>query len=169
MTNAGNRPILKIYPGTGHFIHTDNPVEYPVDVVDFVTKGTVDTSSPLGTDRMIHGARGIRAARGTHTGWAVADGRPQQVGVACRWCVPAKSSIGWREWGEGRRHRRSSSTAISPARTGSNSLHRCFRVASGDRDRLAWCGESDRPTPAPNYATIQCNSTRSICWPRSMR
>jgi homoserine acetyltransferase len=56
MTNAGNRPILKIYPNTGHFIHTDNPVEYPVDVVDFVTKGTVDTSSPLGTDRMIHGA-----------------------------------------------------------------------------------------------------------------
>jgi homoserine O-acetyltransferase len=56
MTNAGNRPQLKIYPDTGHFIHTDNPVEYPVDVVDFVTKGTVDTSSPLATDRMIHGA-----------------------------------------------------------------------------------------------------------------
>jgi pimeloyl-ACP methyl ester carboxylesterase len=56
MTNAGNRPILKIYPDTGHFIHTDNPVEFPVDVVDFVTKGTVDTSSPLGTDRMIKGA-----------------------------------------------------------------------------------------------------------------
>ena len=48
MTNAGNRPILKIYPDTGHFIHTDNPVEYSADVVDFVTKGTVDTSSPLG-------------------------------------------------------------------------------------------------------------------------
>jgi homoserine O-acetyltransferase/O-succinyltransferase len=56
MTNAGNRPILKIYPDTGHFIHTDNPVEYPVDVVDFVTKGSVDTSSPLATDRMIRGA-----------------------------------------------------------------------------------------------------------------
>jgi pimeloyl-ACP methyl ester carboxylesterase len=56
MTNAGNRPILKIYPETGHFIHTDNPVEFPVDVVDFVIKGTVDTSSPLGTDRMIRGA-----------------------------------------------------------------------------------------------------------------
>ena len=56
MTNAGNRPILKIYPNTGHFIHTDNPVEFPVDVVDFVTKGSVDTSSPLGTDRMIKGA-----------------------------------------------------------------------------------------------------------------
>ena len=45
MTNAGNRPILKIYPETGHFIHTDNPVEYSADVVDFVTKGMVDTSS----------------------------------------------------------------------------------------------------------------------------
>lgn len=56
MTNAGNRPILKIYPETGHFIHTDNPVEYSADVVDFVTRGTVDTSSPLGTDRMIKGA-----------------------------------------------------------------------------------------------------------------
>jgi pimeloyl-ACP methyl ester carboxylesterase len=56
MTNAGNRPMLKIYPDTGHFIHTDNPVEYSADVVDFVTRGTVDTSSPLGTDRMIRGA-----------------------------------------------------------------------------------------------------------------
>jgi homoserine acetyltransferase len=56
MTNAGNLPMLKIYPDTGHFIHTDNPVEYAVDVVDFVTKGTVDTSSPQGTDRMIKGS-----------------------------------------------------------------------------------------------------------------
>ena len=30
---------LKIYPDTGHFIHTDNPVEFAADVVDFVTKG----------------------------------------------------------------------------------------------------------------------------------
>lgn len=52
----GNRPLLKIYPETGHFIHTDNPVEFPADVVDFATRGTVDTSSPLGTDRMIKGA-----------------------------------------------------------------------------------------------------------------
>lgn len=56
MSIAGNRPILKIYPETGHFIHTDNPVEYPVDVVDFAIKGNVDTSSPLSTDRMIRGA-----------------------------------------------------------------------------------------------------------------
>ena len=39
MTNAGNRPMLKIYPDTGHFIHTDNPVEFPTDVVDFVDQG----------------------------------------------------------------------------------------------------------------------------------
>jgi pimeloyl-ACP methyl ester carboxylesterase len=56
MAHAGNRPILKIYPETGHFIHTDNPVEFPADIVDFVTKGSVDTSSPLGTDRMIKGS-----------------------------------------------------------------------------------------------------------------
>ncbi|SFL55457.1 Homoserine acetyltransferase [Bradyrhizobium sp. NFR13] len=56
MTNAGNRPMLKIYPETGHFIHTDNPVEYSADVVDFLSKGKVDTSSPVGTDRMIRGA-----------------------------------------------------------------------------------------------------------------
>jgi hypothetical protein len=56
MTLVGNRPVLKIYPDTGHFIHTDNPVEYPADVVDFVTTGTVDTSSPVATDRLINGA-----------------------------------------------------------------------------------------------------------------
>jgi homoserine O-acetyltransferase/O-succinyltransferase len=55
MTLAGNRPVLKIYPDTGHFIHTDNPVEYPADVVEFVTTGNVDTSSPVTTDRLING------------------------------------------------------------------------------------------------------------------
>jgi homoserine O-acetyltransferase len=62
MTIAGNLPILKIYPNTGHFIHTDNPVEYPADVTDFVTTGTVDTSSPLATDRLINGATATAAA-----------------------------------------------------------------------------------------------------------
>ena len=56
MTRADNRPILKIYPDTGHFIHTDNPVEFPADVTDFVINGqSVDTSSPLEIDRMING------------------------------------------------------------------------------------------------------------------
>jgi homoserine O-acetyltransferase/O-succinyltransferase len=62
MTLAGNRPILKIYPNTGHFIHTDNPVEYPADVTEFVTTGNVDTSSPLTTDRLINGTVASAAA-----------------------------------------------------------------------------------------------------------
>jgi hypothetical protein len=56
MTNAGNRPILKIYPDTGHFIHTDNPVEFAADVVDFVLTGTLDTTSPVAVDRIVNGA-----------------------------------------------------------------------------------------------------------------
>ena len=51
---AGNRPLLKIYPDTGHFIHTDNPVEFPADVVEFVQKGMVDTGAPLVTDRLVN-------------------------------------------------------------------------------------------------------------------
>ena len=56
MTRAGNRPILKIYPDTGHFIHADNEVEFPADVVDFVTTGNVDTNSPVSIDHLINGA-----------------------------------------------------------------------------------------------------------------
>jgi pimeloyl-ACP methyl ester carboxylesterase len=56
MARAGNRPILKIYPDTGHFIHADNPVEFPADVVDFVTTGNLDTSSPIEIDHLINGA-----------------------------------------------------------------------------------------------------------------
>jgi homoserine O-acetyltransferase/O-succinyltransferase len=55
MTGANNRPILKIYPDTGHFIHTDNPVEFPADVTEFVSTGNLDTSSPIEIDRMING------------------------------------------------------------------------------------------------------------------
>ena len=55
MTGANNRPILKIYPDTGHFIHTDNPVEFSADVSDFVSTGFLDTSSPLEIDRVING------------------------------------------------------------------------------------------------------------------
>lgn len=62
MARAGNRPILKIYPNTGHFIHADNPVEYPADVVDFVTTGNLDTSSPVEIDHLINGRAGGAAA-----------------------------------------------------------------------------------------------------------
>jgi homoserine O-acetyltransferase len=55
MTIAGNRPVLKIYPDTAHFIHTDNSVEYPADVVDFITLGNVESGTPLVVDRLING------------------------------------------------------------------------------------------------------------------
>jgi homoserine O-acetyltransferase len=55
MTLAGNRPTVKIYPDTGHFIHTDNPVEFPNDVVDFVTTGRIVVNSPVAIDRLVNG------------------------------------------------------------------------------------------------------------------
>jgi hypothetical protein len=56
MTLAGNRPIVKIYPDTGHFIHADNPVEFPNDVVDFVTTGRIAVNSPVAIDRLVNGS-----------------------------------------------------------------------------------------------------------------
>ena len=55
MAVAGNRPIVKIYPDTGHFIHTDNPVQFPTDVVDFVTTGRIVVNSPVAIDRLVNG------------------------------------------------------------------------------------------------------------------
>jgi homoserine O-acetyltransferase/O-succinyltransferase len=55
MAAAGNRPIVKIYPDTGHFIHTDNPVQFSADVVDFVTLGNVVPNSPVAIDRLVNG------------------------------------------------------------------------------------------------------------------
>ncbi len=55
MAAAGNTPTLKIYPDAGHFIHTDAPVEFPRDVVSFVTTGLVDTFSPQMADQLING------------------------------------------------------------------------------------------------------------------
>jgi pimeloyl-ACP methyl ester carboxylesterase len=42
MTGVGNKPIIKIYPGSAHFIHTDYPGEYAKDAVDFIIKGDVE-------------------------------------------------------------------------------------------------------------------------------
>ena len=56
MTLAGNRPTVKVYPDTGHFIHTDNPVEFPNDVVEFVTTGRIVVNSPVAIDRLVNGA-----------------------------------------------------------------------------------------------------------------
>jgi len=56
MTAAGNKPVLKVYPGVGHFIHTDVPYEFARDTVDFMRSGRVDTLSPEVVDTLIRGA-----------------------------------------------------------------------------------------------------------------
>lgn len=56
MNAAGRDVQLKVYPGTAHFIHTDEPVAFAEDVVDFVETGRVPTGSPATVDRLIHGA-----------------------------------------------------------------------------------------------------------------
>jgi len=55
MTLAGNRPTVKVYPDTGHFIHTDNPVEFANDVVEFVATGRIVVNSPVAIDRLVNG------------------------------------------------------------------------------------------------------------------
>ncbi len=59
MDSAGNAVQMKLYTDTGHFIHTDNPIEFAEDVVDFVETGHVNTTSPTVVDRLIHGAPAV--------------------------------------------------------------------------------------------------------------
>lgn len=56
MDAAGRDVRVKVYPGTAHFIHTDEPVAFAEDVVDFVETGRVPTASAASVDRLIHGA-----------------------------------------------------------------------------------------------------------------
>jgi homoserine acetyltransferase len=56
MTAAGNKPVLKVYPGVGHFIHTDVPYEFARDTVDFMRTGHVDAMSSKTVDTLIKGA-----------------------------------------------------------------------------------------------------------------
>ncbi|MGE4373725.1 MAG: alpha/beta hydrolase [Xanthobacter sp.] len=56
MDAAGGDLQVKLYTNTGHFIHTDNPVEFAEDVVDFVETGRVETTTPTVIDALIHGA-----------------------------------------------------------------------------------------------------------------
>lgn len=46
MSTAGNVPVVKIYEGAGHFIHTDFPQMFNNDVVKFTLEGKVDGSVP---------------------------------------------------------------------------------------------------------------------------
>ena len=55
MTAAGNAPQIKVYPGVGHFIHTDVPYEFAKDTVDFLKTGRVDAMSTDVIDALING------------------------------------------------------------------------------------------------------------------
>ncbi|MEW6124219.1 MAG: alpha/beta hydrolase [Pseudomonadota bacterium] len=62
MTAAGRDLSVKVYPDSAHFIHTDDPIEFAEDAVDFVKTGRVESMSPVVVDRIIHGAPGGKAA-----------------------------------------------------------------------------------------------------------
>jgi pimeloyl-ACP methyl ester carboxylesterase len=73
MTAAGNKPALKVYPGVGHFIHTDVPYEFARDTVEFMKTGRVDAASPKVVDTLINGVQmtgGGEAAASKPTGLA---------------------------------------------------------------------------------------------------
>jgi homoserine acetyltransferase len=55
MHAAGRRPVLKVYPGVAHFIHTDVPYEYARDAVQFMKTGHVDAYSQATVDALING------------------------------------------------------------------------------------------------------------------
>jgi pimeloyl-ACP methyl ester carboxylesterase len=57
MSAAGRWPVLKVYPGVGHFIHTDVPYEFAHDTVDFMKTGRVHDLSPEAVDALINGAQ----------------------------------------------------------------------------------------------------------------
>ena len=90
MTLVGNRPILKIYPDTGHFIHTDNPVEFSADVVNFVTTGTLDTSSPLEIDHLINRATASAATPSAPSRWRPSLAAFRQFRSHRAFCTPAR-------------------------------------------------------------------------------
>ena len=71
MTAAGNKPVLKVYPGVGHFIHTDVPYEFARDTVDFLSSGRVDAMSPEVVETLI---RGVPAVGGDATAAAKPTG-----------------------------------------------------------------------------------------------
>ena len=56
MTDAGNPPEVKVYPGVGHFIHTDVPKEFARDVVDFMQTRSVNAITPEVINALINSA-----------------------------------------------------------------------------------------------------------------
>jgi hypothetical protein len=64
MAEAGNPVAAKIYPGVGHFIHTDVPFEFASDTVSFMKNGTVDAVSSNVIDALVNGMASPAAAGG---------------------------------------------------------------------------------------------------------
>jgi pimeloyl-ACP methyl ester carboxylesterase len=55
MAAAGNPVHLKMYPGVGHFIHTDVPYEFASDMAQFIKTGRVDAMTPAVVDSLVNG------------------------------------------------------------------------------------------------------------------
>jgi pimeloyl-ACP methyl ester carboxylesterase len=72
MAEAGNPVVAKIYPGVGHFIHTDEPYQFARDTVDFMRTGAVDAITPGVVDALVNGV----AAPAVGGGGAAAPERP---------------------------------------------------------------------------------------------
>ena len=68
---AGNPPQVKVYPGVGHFIHTDVPYEFARDTVDFMKTRHVDAASDEIIDALINKTGTAAAAPA-----AAASGKP---------------------------------------------------------------------------------------------
>ena len=56
MNAAGNPPVVKVYPGVGHFIHTDVPYEFARDTLDFMKTRHVNQLSPEAVFALVNGA-----------------------------------------------------------------------------------------------------------------
>ena len=72
MNAAGNPPVVKVYPGVGHFIHTDVPYEFARDSVDFMRTRRVNQLSPEAVFVLVNGAadNGDGSSSGKPTGLA---------------------------------------------------------------------------------------------------
>lgn len=57
MAAAGNPPVVKVYPGVGHFIHTDVPYEFARDTVDFMNKRKINAMTPDVVDALVKGVQ----------------------------------------------------------------------------------------------------------------
>jgi homoserine O-acetyltransferase len=149
MAFAGNRPVLKIYPGAAHFIHTDAPVEFPLDVVDFVSGVPVEAISPLAVDVLMNGAPPVHTVAAASGGPSPTAGLNKERAMAR--IKAGDVTLGWRAWGEGditvvfiQGNLASKDWLELSARH----LPSALRVVGID-----WrgCGESDRPAAEPGY------------------